>query len=149
MVFKNLWVSIALWMKVASVLEGLRVPLNNVAMPSGYIILLTITWDWSMILQNISIGVVSDTLNNISPLHIFPIMLSPKMFHQNYQAVVNTAGINIVTLFNYKVKNYSESLRWIPTLWEAAKKAKPLCKQFHHESIFWRRKTKQKKQQLN
>ena len=64
-----------------------------------------------MILQNISIGVEGDTLNNISPLHIFPIMLPSKMFHQNYQAIINTAGINIVTLFNYKVKNYSESLR--------------------------------------
>ena len=55
-------------------------------MSSGLMILLTITLELRMILQNISRGVVGSVLMNISPSNILPIVLKSERFHQNCQA---------------------------------------------------------------
>ena len=49
-------------------------------------ILLTITSELSLILQNIWRRVVGNVLNNISHSNIFPVLLLPARFHQNRQA---------------------------------------------------------------
>ena len=52
---------------------------------SGSVILLTITWNLRMVIQNISRRVVDNVLNNISP-NIFKNMPSFERFNQNEQA---------------------------------------------------------------
>ena len=53
---------------------------------SGPMILLMITWELRMALQNISRSVVSCIPINISPSVIFPTMLSPEIFNEISQA---------------------------------------------------------------
>ena len=68
---------------------------------SGSIILLTITLELRMVLQNISRRVVGDVLTDISPSNIFlTFMPFPAGFYQNYQAVLASVSINGFKWYN-------------------------------------------------
>ena len=73
-------------------------------MSSGFMILLKITLELTMILQNISRRVVGNVLISISPSNSFLNMLSLKRFHQNCQAdlaVVSNNGLKFCALGSF------------------------------------------------